>query len=558
MSAAAPRLVGFFTMRAPATVQDPFAGEAVDTHQVMCEREHDLDTRTPGRAATNLWIYERGEICAETSSALAREIDEPSTKEPPMRRPLSRFPRITPPTSLPLPATFRVAAVALFGIPLMGAEGDACTIRVVGDVVAQAESSDAEDVGVDTDRDGLLDEEELALGSDPANPDTDGDGLLDSFDPDVRGNAVVDSDLDGVDDATEQQVGSDPQNPDTDGDGILDGFDPDLWGRAAGDSDGDGLSDVDEGYIGTDHNNPDTDFDGLSDLDELMSGATDPKNPDSDFDSVLDGNDPDSFYRADSDGDALADQDEAYYGTNPFNPDSDSDGLSDYQELVGGMTDPRNPDSDYDGILDGADDQGASFVDSDADGLTDGDELSIGTDPYSADTDADGLSDMEELMRGVTDPRLADSDGDGVLDSADPDTSRSNDADGDGLLDQDEQMFGTDALNPDTDFDGLSDLEELMNGVTDPLVSDSDGDGLRDGEDEDSRDSVDSDGDGLHDRDELAIGTDPSRTDTDGDGLSDLDELTVTGTDPRNPDTDGDGVPDGQRADEQRPDGSRG
>ena len=32
---------------------------------------------------------------------------------------------------------------------------------------------------VDTDGDGLLDTEELELGTDPTNPDTDGDGLTD-------------------------------------------------------------------------------------------------------------------------------------------------------------------------------------------------------------------------------------------------------------------------------------------------------------------------------------------------------------------------------------------
>jgi autotransporter-associated beta strand protein len=54
----------------------------------------------------------------------------------------------------------------------------------------------------------------------------------------------------------------------------------------------------------------------------------------------------------------------------------------------------------------------------------------------------------------------------------------------------------------------------------------------------------DADGDGLSDVDEYLNGMDPSLADTDGDGLSDNVEITA-GTDPRRADTDGDGMPDG-------------
>lgn len=56
----------------------------------------------------------------------------------------------------------------------------------------------------------------------------------------------------------------------------------------------------------------------------------------------------------------------------------------------------------------------------------------------------------------------------------------------------------------------------------------------------------DSDGDGLTDIDEINIHlTNPALADTDLDGLSDGDEVLTHGTDPIKPDTDGDGVNDG-------------
>lgn len=56
---------------------------------------------------------------------------------------------------------------------------------------------------------------------------------------------------------------------------------------------------------------------------------------------------------------------------------------------------------------------------------------------------------------------------------------------------------------------------------------------------------VDADKDGLDDVREREIGTDPNKSDTDGDGLSDGDEVIIWKTDPFNPDSDKDSFPDG-------------
>ncbi|MBR0034731.1 MAG: InlB B-repeat-containing protein, partial [Synergistaceae bacterium] len=65
-------------------------------------------------------------------------------------------------------------------------------------------------------------------------------------------------------------------------------------------------------------------------------------------------------------------------------------------------------------------------VDSDGDGLTDSLEETLGSDPFSVDTDDDGLSDYEELGWLNYNPLLEDTDGNGILD-------RDEDPDGDGL-----------------------------------------------------------------------------------------------------------------------------
>lgn len=67
----------------------------------------------------------------------------------------------------------------------------------------------------DSDQDGLTDEQEALLGTDPNNPDTDGDGLGDGEEILIHGTnpAAVDSDSDGVPDGAEVIEGTLPIDP---------------------------------------------------------------------------------------------------------------------------------------------------------------------------------------------------------------------------------------------------------------------------------------------------------------------------------------------------------
>ncbi|MGQ9798712.1 MAG: OmpA family protein [Ignavibacterium sp.] len=125
------------------------------------------------------------------------------------------------------------------------------------------------------------------------------------------------------------------------------------------------------------------------------------------------------------------------------------------------------------------------------------------------------------------------------------------DTDGDGLKDGDEYLnYKTNPLNKDTDADGLSDYDEINVHKTNPLVADSDGDGLNDGDEvmkyKTDPLKADSDNDGLNDNEEvMKYNTNPLKADTDGDGLKDGDEVMKYKTDPLKVDTDDDGLNDG-------------
>ena len=124
-----------------------------------------------------------------------------------------------------------------------------------------------------------------------------------------------DTDGDGLTNQRETEIGTNPNNADTDQDGLLDGEEA-LQTRTnplIPDTDGDGLKDGDELRLRTDPLNIDSDGDGSTDGNEVNLG-TNPLNRDSDNDSLPDGNEPGPC-------------------PNPLNPDSDQDGLTDGKDL---------------------------------------------------------------------------------------------------------------------------------------------------------------------------------------------------------------------------------
>lgn len=428
---------------------------------------------------------------------------------------------------------------------------------------------------IDSDDDGLTDyEEHVVIGTDPkkqdtdgdgaadgfdtfplnpaASVDTDGDGLPDSLDPNVDNiNPVLEEDRDDDNDGfldTEDQFSTDPNRVDgvdLDGDGVDDGLETDADQDGVidlRDADGDGATDTGDTLRALDD---DIDGDGFKNDTETSTVPEGEMKDDFPFDPNrvdgvdLDGDGVDDVVDDDRDGDNLTNTEELngteitdtngvkhIYTSDPNVVDSDEDGLSDFQEVGPGGTgtDPENIDTDGDGVRDDIDDfpqDAIASVDTDGDGKPD----------EFVDTNDDGV--INEL-----DNRTPISDG-----GNSPPLELDADDDNDGLTDADEDVYGSDPLNPDSDGDGLLDGVEVNTHETDPTNIDSDGDGITD-----SQELT-----GFIRPDWL---TDPNDTDTDDDGISDFEEQTGTYipegdsevsdyvTNPTTTDTDGDGMSD--------------
>jgi hypothetical protein len=189
---------------------------------------------------------------------------------------------------------------------------------------------------VDSDGDGLTDEIETALGTDPLLPDSDADGVSDSDETDFYGTDALDTDTDddGLDDAEELLTyGTNPLLDDTDDDGVSDGE------EAAAGSDPLDVVSVPATPTPIPTSTPEPPLDPTSEPTLVATPelpATPLATPDEAEESEAELRSPPD----DLDGDGLSTADEVgIHGTNVTVADSDGDGISDGEEVAAG-TDP--------------------------------------------------------------------------------------------------------------------------------------------------------------------------------------------------------------------------
>ena len=401
---------------------------------------------------------------------------------------------------------------------------------------------------------------------------------------------------------------TDPLQVDTDGDGINDDieFNPGCNEGVGGPGTGTALFD---GYA----NSFDSDDDGLRDDNDAFADVFNAASITIDFtpttrawlaypetpapvpggakaaspDGVNDGEMNDDLITClcdpDSDGDGLLDGEEKQIGTDPYDWDTDDDGRNDGEELTGGgpiPSDPADFDTDDDGLGDGVEVHGVNptnplNADTDSDGLADGGLATpsaqagidgSGTNPlvtagtfdhpnpygYGEDENGDGA-----ISAGETNPNDPDTDGDAVGDGVEKlaySTSRQSTIPAVDLFGRPIQVFyppaGATITYPD-------------NSCLDPLVADTDGDGLTDGQEDLNHDGNFDFNPADFDHTDLLDGaplpdpeeTNPCIRDTDGDGLSDYDErnqpnpagfFPFNPTNPLDHDTDNDYLLDGE------------
>jgi hypothetical protein len=356
-------------------------------------------------------------------------------------------------------------------------------------VARQSDSADVDDVtklqalvdtileGQDDDGDGLPN---LVEGTE----DTDKDGTTDRED--------TDSDNDGVADQLEVRLAL----TDSDSDGIIDVLDADVGN---------------DGQVDTDK--VDANFDGVDDALDSMAKLLAKSHANAQAIPAVADEAELSFIQFDQDQDQRP---------NHLDLDSDNDGVMDVVES--GLSDING-----DGKLDAGDTvitDGSQLLDGDADSLPN--MLELKSDGISFDLIVNGLPEtLDKDANGILDSTI-DMDRDGIIDSVDnavgaqgtlPDMDgdgipnhADDDDDGDGILDVDENSQQQYFTGLDADADGIDDgVDQNINGVLEG--TDANNNGVRD-----DRELADLDGDGI---------ADYLDTDSDNDGVLDGQDIIV-------------------------------
>ena len=493
--------------------------------------------------------------------------------------------------------------------PSVMGELQGCSADTDGDGLPDA-------VDDDDDGDGVSNSEDICPGGDD-NVDSDSDGTPDDCDADRDGDGTPNDTDDFPDDSGEWK--------DSDGDGVGDNTDafpndPIEW--SSDDTDGDGVTDRRDAFPNDPTESADSDDDGVGDnsdafpndpsewLDLDGNGIGDNEDNDDDGDGIPDDvetrglftveNCPWRWY-------AVSELDYATYGANDPHRNFTSWDLLDapwwrydyqnYRRVVEPATFLGTVEGDEqikERSITTCDFSYDAFNDQDGDGITLGNYYSV-SDPGGWNQFGDGDECVQGHHVAVTPvsmqtPRGPERPddwyyGDSGWDSNAPNEIErrlhrycsnpldplSNDTDGDGLSDYDEihtQQLCTSESHPiplRTVRWGDQELTQWGRLChTNPMVADSDGDGVTDGEDPfptDPTQTVDADGDGYGDntsgsRADLFLGDATEWFDYDGDGigdnadpdddndnLTDISELE-NNTNPKNNDTDGDGFND--------------
>lgn len=443
--------------------------------------------------------------------------------------------------------------------------------KINGEEISRKEYFASNPLNPDSDEDGLLDGEEIELGTSPMLIDSDGDGISDFNE--LRGNKIA----------------TDPTTPDTDQDGLSDSVEYNYyWNRAkSGTLEGFDETSYEMWFQGTADTNDfcpnglgplcdDSDEDRIKDGDEIMLYTTDPSNADTDGDGISDSEEINTqkeymfqvgsyscirqkyvtqgYYEEEKETEVNEENKVELFDSGAFDPTQN--GLN-----------PLQPDTDFDGVLDGKEmeyETNPCAMDTDLDLLSDSFEVfgpegysgeEFYSDPTNANGDEDLLLDGQEYLFSFEESTLIDC-GNGretskelfseyllskgltvvledmILDSTTEDTDQ------DEIDDFTELCVGsiiggetiyTDPTNPDSDADGLLDGTELQGDlITDPFNRDTDGDFLNDSEEIriNSNPLVkDSDEDGVWDGIEYLAKSDTSNKDSDSDGLEDFEEI---------------------------------